>query len=847
MSPIGVGGFETGATFAANGWTAVNAPRSAWEVGAGAVSFAGARGVYTIDNTAGTWAYFTTGARASHFYRDIAIPAGATNIVLSFYWKGAGEAGFDRALVYTAPNTTFPAANAAVPAGATNVWTQPNVQAPPAYTLASITLPNTLAGTTVRLIFTWQNDGSLGALPGAAFDNISLTYIAAAACAGTPNAGTALISANTGCPAANFTLSANGLTIDTGVTYQWQSSSSAAGPWTNIAGANSANFITTAAATTYYRLVTTCANSGASANTNTVVYTVIGGSCACAAYPLNFATSTADEDITNVTVGAMNNTSVCGALAPGAGSVAFRYSNYTGSVAGPSGVQGSVVPFSLSMTTCGGNFTNFFQIYVDWNQDGDFADAGEQAYSQAAAVNGNQTAVGNITVLPTATVGTTRMRVVNIEATASTTNYASGAYTYGETEDYCFTVTAATACAGVPNVGLAAISSPIGCPSVNFDLTASGLSFGTGITYQWQSSPTGLAGSWVNIAGAISAAFTTSATATTYYRLVTTCSNGAATSTTNTVSYVINCNDLICDATPIACGQTLAGTTIGATLTGTGEVANACGGTATQPGVWYSVAGNGQIMTASLCGTAAWDSRIQIFSGANCNTIACVGGNDDGGPACAGNPASVLWTSVVGVNYYIFVSGFSSASAFSLALTCAAPPTPPANDLICNATLVTCGQTVNGTTVNATPNGTGEGLACGGFTQNQPGVWYSIVGTGNNINASLCGTGWDSRIQVFTGANCNTVNCVGGNDNNGPLCAGNAASFSWLAVNGQTYYILVSGATAATSAFTLSMACQTPCTASCSGGPPPANDACSGAQNLGAVPTPAACPNGVGT
>lgn len=33
---------------------------------------------------------------------------------------------------------------------------------------------------------------------------------------------------------------------------------------------------------------------------------------------------------------------------------------------------------------------------------------------------------------------------------------------------------------------------------------------------------------------------------------------------------------------------------------------------------------------------------------------------------------------------------------------------------------------------------------------------------------------------------------------------------------------------------------------SCNGGPAPANDACSGAMNLGAIPMPAACPNGVG-
>lgn len=38
-----------------------------------------------------------------------------------------------------------------------------------------------------------------------------------------------------------------------------------------------------------------------------------------------------------------------------------------------------------------------------------------------------------------------------------------------------------------------------------------------------------------------------------------------------------------------------------------------------------------------------------------------------------------------------------------------------------------------------------------------------------------------------------------------------------------------------------------PCASVCSGGPAPANDACSGAQNLGALPTPSPCPSGAGT
>jgi len=303
-------------------------------------------------------------------------------------------------------------------------------------------------------------------------------------------------------------------------------------------------------------------------------------------------------------------------------------------------------------------------------------------------------------------------------------------------------------------------------------------------------------------------------------------------------------NDLICNATPIDCGQTVAGTTVNATLSGTGEGA-ACGGTATQPGVWYSVAGNGQIMKASLCSTV-WDSRIQVFSGVNCGEIACVGGNDDGGPACSGTSASFQWTSVAGLNYYIFVSGFFTSSAFNLGLTCADPPTPPVNDIICNARPILCGEVQTGTTANATMVGTGEALTCSGVIQNQPGVWYSTVGNGNVFRASLCGSSWDSRIQVFTGSSCNSVSCVTANDNNGPMCAGSAASVAWATVNGATYYILISGAIIS-SEFSLSLSCQELCNPACTSGLPPSNDNCFDATDLGMLPQPAACPSGVGT
>src|SRR6185436_11418864 len=85
ISPTTDGGFENGNTFALNGWTAVLDANSKWYVGTFAKS-AGTYGAYIdVNASAGTANNYNSGAiRASHFYKDVTFPAGATNIVLSF-------------------------------------------------------------------------------------------------------------------------------------------------------------------------------------------------------------------------------------------------------------------------------------------------------------------------------------------------------------------------------------------------------------------------------------------------------------------------------------------------------------------------------------------------------------------------------------------------------------------------------------------------------------------------------------------------------------------------------------------------------------------------------------------
>ena len=182
VNPAAEGGFESGSSMATNGWTVVNHASTAnnnWYVGATPVSFAGTNAAYISNDAGVTWAYSTTVTSTSHFYRDVTVPSGESKINLQFQWKGNGELNWDRLLVYVAPTTVTPVAgapisNSTVLTGATLVYTQATFPQA-AYTNANFYLPTSLAGTTFRLIFAWQNDAGGGTSPGVSVDNINLT------------------------------------------------------------------------------------------------------------------------------------------------------------------------------------------------------------------------------------------------------------------------------------------------------------------------------------------------------------------------------------------------------------------------------------------------------------------------------------------------------------------------------------------------------------------------------------------------------------------------------------------------------------------------------------------------
>ena len=74
------GGFESGtSTLAANGWTGVNATSVTWFTGTAAGAATGTKAAF-VGSSSTTYIGSTT-AVIKHFYRDIAIPSGATQVL----------------------------------------------------------------------------------------------------------------------------------------------------------------------------------------------------------------------------------------------------------------------------------------------------------------------------------------------------------------------------------------------------------------------------------------------------------------------------------------------------------------------------------------------------------------------------------------------------------------------------------------------------------------------------------------------------------------------------------------------------------------------------------------------
>jgi hypothetical protein len=204
--------------------------------------------------------------------------------------------------------------------------------------------------------------------------------------------------------------------------------------------------------TTYYyrvRAFNTCGSTASSGtitvNTTAVTYCTPSG-----------ATFSQDpQGITNVTMGTINNTT---------GIETNNYGNYTAQ--STSVFVGATLPFSVTLRTGFGYSVN---VWVDWNNDGDFTDAGELVYQGESGSSIPTTLSGSFPVPllnsdGTSTVGSHRVRVGGIDFGPFTDPCRNG--NYQAFEDYTLNVLTVPPCA---------ISTPSALTTVNVAATSASL------------------------------------------------------------------------------------------------------------------------------------------------------------------------------------------------------------------------------------------------------------------------------------------------------------------------------------------------------------------------------------
>lgn len=93
---------------------------------------------------------------------------------------------------------------------------------------------------------------------------------------------------------------------------------------------------------------------------------------------------------------------------------------------------GTTYNISLTSITQGGNFGNALAAWIDYNRDGDFADAGEEIYNQGATIAVGPS-TGSFTVPSGINFGGSRLRVLVNEGTISGPAITPS---WGEYEEY---------------------------------------------------------------------------------------------------------------------------------------------------------------------------------------------------------------------------------------------------------------------------------------------------------------------------------------------------------------------------------------------------------------------------
>jgi hypothetical protein len=173
-------------------------------------------------------------------------------------------------------------------------------------------------------------------------------------------------------------------------------------------------------------------HKGTLTRTGTQTYSLIATGVGGKAIAASAASSDAGSRIDSVSIGGITNLNSAGCK---------TYSDFR-TRRGRAEV-GQSLPYYVKVNSCdAGNASRFARIFMDFNNDGDFSDAGETVASSFALTN-NGIFSGFISMPSTLSIGTSiYTRIVLSETDAAANINPTGNYANGETQDYQLSITA---------------------------------------------------------------------------------------------------------------------------------------------------------------------------------------------------------------------------------------------------------------------------------------------------------------------------------------------------------------------------------------------------------------------
>lgn len=367
-------------------------------------------GVYYRDSVTNTWAEHGTGLPLVAV-NEVEIQKSGNKLRVATYGRGVWESGLQNIVTpctaptgLTAGSVTTSAATLSwgTVSGAASYRVEYKLSTDTAWTLlqsATTSTSTSLSGLSASTSYNWRVrtncSSSNSGWSSSTFTTLSTCGNPSSLTASTTTSGSATLSWAAASGAVSYT-----------VDYKLVSS----GSWTTVSGITGTSTTLTGLSSGAYdwRVQAICSSgSGSQVSGGFIVWCASAGSSTAAGY------------IDYVGMGAIARTS-------GSDGGYYNASSLSTNI-----VPGSSYTITMSPGYSGSRKNVYFSVYIDYNRDGDFADAGELA-GQKTFKNLTNTTV-TFTVPAGASLGASRMRVV-----MSTTAYQSPCVTYssGETEDF---------------------------------------------------------------------------------------------------------------------------------------------------------------------------------------------------------------------------------------------------------------------------------------------------------------------------------------------------------------------------------------------------------------------------